>query len=117
MNPSNSKKIASKKTKIPDLFEKGRGFKVIIGFSTCFILSLIMVWSSFFARLPVQKGQVSSRNIVAKYDFGYVDEQKTDALKRDAENLVPPVCVKDNSVLKKSLKIWKNKINKNLKQQ
>ncbi|MCK5655436.1 MAG: HDIG domain-containing protein [Candidatus Aureabacteria bacterium] len=103
MNPSNSKKIADKKTKIPNLFEKGQGLKTLIGFSACLILSLIMVWNSFFARLPVKKGQISGRNIVAEYDFGYINGQKTDALKRDAKNLVPPVCVENNSVLNKSL--------------
>ncbi|MCX5692847.1 MAG: HDIG domain-containing protein [Candidatus Omnitrophica bacterium] len=103
------KKILNKKhkfNKIPNKISH-----VLIALATCFILvGIIAEWDTGLTKTEFHEGDIVLRSIYAPFDFkikGDIDYKTTEAVKRDAISLVPPVYSIDGSVKEDAL----NKIN------
>jgi cyclic-di-AMP phosphodiesterase PgpH len=94
------KKILNKKQKISKIPNKIS--HILLAIAACVILvAIIAEWDTSFFKTEFHEGDIVLRAIYAPFDFkikGDIDYKATEAVKKDAVSLVPPVYSIDSSV-------------------
>jgi len=74
---------------------------ILIAVITCLILVAAVEWDSGFFKTESLEGDIVLKSVYAPFDFkikGEIDYKSTEAVKKEAMSLVPPVYLIDNSV-------------------
>ena len=74
---------------------------ILIAVITCLILVAAVEWDSSFFKPESHEGDIVLQSVYAPFDFkvkGDIDYKSTEAVKKEAMSLVPPVYLIDNSV-------------------
>ena len=93
------KKILNKKHRFAGISTKAS--HVLIALITCLILVAVVEWDSSLFKTEFREGDIVLKSIYAPFDFkikGDIDYKATEAVKKEATALIPPVYLIDSSV-------------------
>ncbi|MBU1913172.1 MAG: hypothetical protein KKB22_06560, partial [Candidatus Omnitrophica bacterium] len=92
------KKILNKKHRFGGISTKAS--HILIALITCLILVAVVEWDSSLFKTEFREGDIVLKSIYAPFDFkikGDIDYKATEAVKKEAMALVPPVYLIDSS--------------------